>query len=327
MASNLTIPRPIIIDTDLSFDDYVALVYLLQHPAVEVRALTVVNGVAHVKPGLENAGRLLRLAKRNNIPRAGDPQGELEKKQFFPESWRAIMGYGIRLWLPWNSLSPSSLSAPELICQQCLSSDQPVTFVALGPLTNLALALRTEPKLAIHFEKIVISGGAFNVKGLIRNDLPNSLNDTAEWNMYIDPEAADFVFKSGIPIELVPLDVTHVTGPQPLVFSRKFVKSLRQAARSPASRLLVRLIYSWAMIVPQYPAIPVWDAAVAALVVDPSIGTDWRELAIRIEAEPEAVAGQTVIETGKPANARVCFGGNQAVFEQAYLELMRTATQ
>jgi inosine-uridine nucleoside N-ribohydrolase len=315
--------RPVIIDTDLSFDDYVALLYLLQHVEIDVRAITVVNGVVHVGPGVENAGRLLTLVGRRDIPVAGGPDGALSGQRAFPGSWRSILDYGIRLMLPWSSAPASSLSAAELICQQCLASDKPVTFVALGPLTNLALALRSEPKLASRIESIIISGGAFNVTGPIHTDLPDNPNQVAEWNLYVDIEAADEVFKSGVPIVLVPLDVTHVTGPQPLVFSRDGVKRLRKAAHGRASRLMVRLIHFWGMSVSQFPAIPVWDAAVAALVTDPAIGTHWRDLAIRIELEPEAMAGQTVIEDGKPANARVCFGGDQAAFEAAYLSIAR----
>jgi inosine-uridine nucleoside N-ribohydrolase len=325
MTSNDTVRRPVIIDTDLSFDDYVALLFLLQHPEIEVRAITVVNGVAHVKQGVENAGRLLALMKRQDIPLAGGPERALSGQRAFPPGWRRIMDYGIRLLLPWVSSPVPRLSAPELICRQCLESDRPVTFVALGPLTNLALALRAEPKLASRIETIFISGGAFNVLGTIQFELPGNPNQVAEWNFYLDTEAADQVFKSGIPIVLIPLDVTHVTGPQPLVFSHETVKRLRKAARGRASRIMVRLIHFWQMAVTQYPATPVWDAAVAALVVDLSIGTDWRDLAIRVESEPEALAGQTVIEAGKPANARVCFGGDQAAFENAYLEIARTA--
>ena len=323
MTSIDEVRRPVIVDTDLSFDDYVALLYLLQHPAIDVRAITVVNGVAHVRPGVENAGRLLALVGRRDIPVAGGPDRALSGQRAFPGGWRSTMDYGIRLLLPWVSTPASTLSAPELICQQCLASDKPVTFVALGPLTNLALALRAEPNLARRIETIYISGGAFNVAGPIHSDLPDNPNQVAEWNLYIDAEAADQVFKSGIPIVLVPLDVTHVTGPQPLVFSREAVKRLRNGVHGRASRLMVRLIHFWQMSVTQYQATPVWDAAVAALVVDPAIGTDWRDLAIRVEIEPEAVAGQTVIDAGKPANARVCFGGDQVAFENAYLAIAR----
>lgn len=317
--------HPFIIDTDLSFDDYVALLFLLLHPEVDVRAITIANGVVHVKPGVNNTGRLLRLVGREAIPFAGGPESALSGQRAFPNSWRMLLDYGIRLFLPWLSLPASTLSAAELICQQCLNSDKPITFVALAPLTNLALALRAKPEIASHIERIVISGGAFNVKGTIHAEVPENPNEVAEWNHYIDVEAAQQIYASGIPITLVPLDVTNVDGPQPLIFSRDAVQKLRKATHSRASRMMTDLIHYWGMSVAQYNAVPVWDAAVVALAVDPTLGTNWRDLAIRIESEPEALAGRTVIESGKPANARVCFGGDQARFEDAYLSIARDA--
>jgi pyrimidine-specific ribonucleoside hydrolase len=314
---------PVIIDSDLSFDDYVALLFLLQHPAIDIRAITVVNGVVHVKPGISNVGRLLKLANRRDIPFAGGPDTPLSGQRAFPDGWRKILDYGIRLFLPWTSLPVPLLSAAELICQQCMSSERPVTFVELGPMANLALALRARPEIASHIERIVISGGAFNVKGTIHAEIPENPNEVAEWNHYIDVEAAQQIYSSGIPITLVPLDATHVDGARPMVFSRDTVKNLRKAARSRTARMMTQLIYYWGLSVPQYNAVPVWDAAVAALVADPTIGADWRDLAIRIETEPEALAGQTVIESGKPVNARVCFSGDQARFEDAYLSVVR----
>jgi len=84
--------------------------------------------------------------------------------------------------------------------------------VALGPLTNLALALRADAALASRIEMIYISGGAINVPGMIHADVPANPNRVAEWNLYLDPEAADQVFKTGIRIALIPMDVTHVNG-------------------------------------------------------------------------------------------------------------------
>jgi inosine-uridine nucleoside N-ribohydrolase len=317
------LPRPIIIYTDLSFDDYVAILYLLQHPNIEVRAITVVNGVVHVKPGTENARRLVALTGHPEIPVAGGPDAPMTGQHAFPGLWRTILDFGLRLWLPRVSAPPSGLSAPELIRQQCLASDKPITFVALGPLTNLALALQADTSIASRIETIYISGGAFNVAGTIQNDMPANPNRVAEWNLYLDPEAADLVFKSGIKIALIPLDVTHVTGPQPLLFTRDFVRNLRTSARGRASKLMVRLIHWWQVSAPQFHATPVWDAAVAATVAEPASGSAWQDLAIRVVTQPDEVAGQTIIEFDKPANARVCFEGNQTVFETTYLEIVR----
>lgn len=310
-----------LIDTDLSFDDYVALLFLLQHPAVEVRAITVANGVVHVQPGLENAARLLALVGRPDIPIARGPTQALSGRNDFPASWRFLMDYAIRLFLPRQQAPLDSLEAPALIRQQILASPSPVTFIALAPLTNLALALQADPTLIQHIERIVISGGAFTVPGNIHIDVPANPNRVAEWNFYADPLAAQLVLQSGARIALVPLDVTHVQGPSPLVFSRAGIRALRAAARGKASRLLVRLIRFWQLATMQYPATPVWDAAAAALAVDPQLG-HWRELSVKVVQQPQAVAGQTCEDTSLLCPIQACFEGNQAAFEAAYLALV-----
>ena len=310
---------PVIIDTDLSFDDYVALLYLLWHPNVEVRAVTVVNGTVHVRHGVENARRLLSFAGRADVPIAGGPDRPLMGRHTFPALWRFIVDFGIRLMLPRVPPAPAGLSAPELICQQIAASDIPITFVALGPLTNLALALHADPTLAAQLDTVYISGGAIHVPGAVHQDSPSNLNRVAEWNLYIDPVAADIVFSSGARLALIPLDVTHIYGPQPLLFSRDLLRRMAASARGQVPKMMVRTIRLWHLLKPQHRVIPVWDAAVAAIVADPAIGSDWRDLAIRVLTQPEQAAGQTVVEPDKPANARVCLGGNLTAFEAAYV--------
>ncbi len=313
--------RPVLIDTDLSFDDYAALLFLLQHPAVNVRAITVANGVVHVQPGLENVARLLALVDQPDIPIARGPAQSLSGRNDFPAGWRFLMDYAIRLLLPRQKASLGNLDAPTLIRQQILASPSPVTFIALAPLTNLALALQADPTLIQNIETIVVSGGAFTVPGTIHTDVPANPNTVAEWNFYTDPLAAQLVLQCGARIALVPLDVTHVQGPSPLVFSRAAIRALRTAAHGKASRLLVRLIYFWQLATTQFPATPVWDAAVAALAVDPPLGR-WRELGVNVVQQPQALAGQTCEDRAQPYPTQVCFEGNQAAFEAAYLGLV-----
>jgi len=315
-------PRPVIVDTDLSNDDYVALLFMLQHPGIDVRAITVVNGMAHVQTGIQNARRLLSLVGRPDIPVAGGPDHPLAGQHAFPPGWRFALDHAPRLILPKAPPAPlSGLSAPELICQQILAGDIPITFVALGPLTNLALALRADPTLATRIDAIFISGGAINVPGTIHQDVPSNPNSVAEWNLYVDPVAADIVFNCGAHLVLTPLDVTNVGGPQPLLFGRDFVRRLVGAARGEPSKLMVRLIRFWQLVSPQFRATPVWDAVTAALVADPAIGSDWHDLALRVVTQPSHVAGQTVVDDDRPANVRVCLGGNQTAFEAAYLTI------
>jgi inosine-uridine nucleoside N-ribohydrolase len=317
--------RPVIVDTDLSFDDYVALLYLLQHPAIDVRAITVANGVVHVKPGIENARRLPPLVGRTDTAVAGGPDKPLVGQHAFPASWRTPFDFIPRLMLPRAKVPPApvGISAPELIRQQIIASDAPLTFIALGPLTNLALALQADPVLAAQVDTVFISGGAINVPGTIHHDVPSNPNAVAEWNLYIDPVAADIVFNSGARLVLIPLDVTHVDGPRPLLFSHDFVHRLATAACGRPSKLLVRFIRLWQLMSPQYQATPVWDAVTAAIVADPTIGCDWRDLALRVVTQPDQLAGQTVVDAGRPANARVCLAGDQTAFEAAYLTTVR----
>ncbi|MFL7791156.1 MAG: nucleoside hydrolase [Anaerolineae bacterium] len=313
-------PQPVIIDTDLSFDDYVALIFLLQHPDVDVRAITVVNGVVHVKPGTENVRRLLSLTGHTTIPFAGGPEKPLRGQHAFPADWRFLLDYALRLLLPMRSLAvPSKVSAAELICQQVSASETPVTFVALGPLTNLALALRADPTLATRFDRVLISGGAIHTAGTIRDVVPSHPNTVAEWNLYIDPAAADIVFNSGTRLELVPLDVTHTSGAHPLLFRREFVRHLAALARERATKTIVRIVRVWQLLSPRCQSIPMWDAIVAAIAVDATIGCDWRDMAIRVVQEPEDVAGQTIVDDNGQPNVCVCLAGDQEAFEEAYL--------
>ncbi len=315
--------RPIIVDTDLSFDDYVALLYLLQHPGIDVRAITVANGVAHIKPGIENLRRLLALVGQPNVPIAAGPDKPLAGRHAFPASWRFPSDFIPRLMLPKAQSTSLGTSAPDLIRQQIVAGDTPLSFVALGPLTNLALALRADPALASRIATIFISGGAVYVPGTVHREVHSNPNTVAEWNLYIDPQAAEVVFNSGAHLTLIPMDVTNVDGPSPLLFSRDFVRRLAAAACGRPSKLMVRFIRIWQLMSPQFQATPVWDAVAAALVADPTIGCDWRDLALHVVTQPEQAAGQTAVDVDRPANARVCLGGNQAAFEAAYLTAVR----
>jgi pyrimidine-specific ribonucleoside hydrolase len=316
--------RPVIIDTDLSFDDYVALLFLLQHPDLDIRAITIVNGVAHKKPAMEGIRRLLSLTGQTAIPFAGGQEEPVSGQRAFPAYWRFLVDWAPYLMLPRHSQpAPSGVSAVDLICQQILTSEIPITFIALGPLTNLALALRVNPMLATRLDSILISGGAIHAKGTIRDDVPSHPNVVAEWNLYIDPVAADIVFNSGARLDLVPLDVTHTSGSRPLLFKREFIRRLSTLAHGRAARTMVRVLRLWQLARPWQPALPVWDAAAAAVAVDTSIGCDWHDVAVRVALEPEEITGQTIIDEDGQPNARVCLAGDQAAFEEAYLAVAR----
>jgi pyrimidine-specific ribonucleoside hydrolase len=138
----------------------------------------------------------------------------------FPAEWRqgADNAYGVNI--PKGG-EPSELNAAELIIEIVQNSDEPITIVAVGPLTNIAEAIQMEPGIASNISDIFIMGGAVEVEGNVGKSGVGIQNEHAEWNIYIDPVAANVVFDSGVPVTLVPLDAT-----KDVPVTRKFYNAL-----------------------------------------------------------------------------------------------------
>jgi len=311
--------RPVIIDTDMSHDDIVAILYLLQRTDLDIRAITIANGVAHVGNGGENMRRLLTLAGQDSIPVAPGQAAPLNGTNSFTSSLRYTIDYVFRPSLPLATRPGSSISAPDLIKQQLESSSEPVLVIALGPLTNLALALRENPNLISHIDKVVISGGAIHVPGVVHVEDPSIPNIVSEWNLFVDPLAASEVFDSGARLELVPMDVTNNTGSHPILIGRSFIGKFAASAQTRSTRLMADIMQEWLDSSElKADAIPLWDAPVAAIATNSDICSDWQEMAIEIQSGDISVDGQTLVTDDKP-NTLVCMGGDQAAFDAAYL--------
>jgi pyrimidine-specific ribonucleoside hydrolase len=305
--------RAVIVDTDLSFDDYVAILYLLQRPDIDTLGVTVVNGVAHVEAGLENIHRLLAMAGREDIPVAAGPPIPLAGDKAFPDSWRLAVDYIFRPAFPRPATSPADITASYLIHQLVTDSPSPVSLIALGPLTNVAQALQDDPALVFRFDTVLISGGTVYAEDL---DNPYAV---ADWNLYIDPHAADLVFHSGVPLVLVPLDVTDPHGPGSILVRKAFVNRFADTTHGRESQLMTRIMKAWLLTSPDGEAVALWDEPVVAIATDPTICTDWRDLSIRIALEPAEMAGKTVVDEDGQPNTRVCLAGDQDAFEAIHL--------
>jgi len=283
-------PRRFLIDTDLNFDDAMAILYLLRHPDAEVRGITVTGtGLTRLPAGAQNALRLLELASHPSIPVAAGALQALTgtQHQDLPQDWRDDADSMMELELPPTSCQPDPLPAPELLCQLVGEASQPLTILALGPLTNLALALRDKPELAPQIERIVIMGGALDVPGNVQ-DGGVEQNQFAEWNLYLDPLAAQEVFASGVPITLVPLDATNgapITSAHEAAFAK--------AARTPAGRFvstgLTRLKEREALDDWYY----FWDPLAAAIALEPDLASV-EDLAVEALTEPGPLFGRIV---------------------------------
>lgn len=316
---------PLIIDTDLSQDDYVAILYLLLHDGVDIQAFTISEGIARVGPGYENLRRLLFMVGRDDIPIAMGQAEPLRGDNTFPTYLHAPNEVLFRLLLPKPPIEfPPHADAAETIISVAQASSEPITLIGLGTMTNIAQALIDSPSLAAQFQSLVISGGAIHVPGNINADIPSHPNTVSEWNLYIDPYANEVVFESGANIELYPLDVTSLDGPAPVLLSTEMVRQFVSMVNSRESHLMSRLMRVWLLtgIPTESTAVPMWDLVVAVALTDPELCTKWEEFAIKITDEPQALAGQTRLQAGGVPNTAACMAGDQSTLDQALINVL-----
>jgi len=296
---------PVVVDTDMSSDDIMALAYLLKQPGISVRAVTVEGtGVAHGLPGARNALRLIRaLGIHQMVPVGYGPSKPLAGSRSFPAGWRATADAMYGLGLPaWTGRQPAR-SAVRLLTSTINGSARPVTVITLGPFTNLALAMRADPGIARNIGMVYSMAGALRVEG---NEPSHHL---AEWNVYIDATAADLVLRSRAPITLIPLDAADNV---PIT---SFVRDAVAARpRTPALRLVAAMLRQ-----PFYTRAPAyfWDPLAAVAASGHRVVRFYAER-LRIRTGPGPDLGVTRIS---PAGApvRVALSADAAAFQRQFL--------
>ncbi|MHB8805997.1 MAG: nucleoside hydrolase [Anaerolineaceae bacterium] len=191
-----------ILDTDPGIDDALTILYALASPEVKMEAITVVNGNCPMEQGVTNALSVLELANAIHIPVAKGMDKPLLLPVINAEVTHGKNGLGYAE-LPAPKTKPIEKHAMELIRDLVIQNPGEINIVAIGPLTNIAMAIRLYPQIVQAVKHIYIMGGAVNHCG--------NMTPQAEFNIYCDPHAASIVFHSGIPFTLVPLDVTYQT--------------------------------------------------------------------------------------------------------------------
>jgi purine nucleosidase len=206
--------RRVILDTDPGIDDALAILLALASPEVELEAITVTFGNCSVDQGVQNALSILDLAHSNYIPVAKGADRPLVQPLLLAPETHGNSGLGYAQ-LPPSKIKPDPTPAVHLLIEKVMAESGEMTVVAIGPLTNLALAIRLEPGIVQAIKEVYIMGGAIRYDG---NTTP-----LAEYNTYCDPHAAHIVYHSGLPVTLVPLDVTYQ-----VVFTSHDLARLRQ---------------------------------------------------------------------------------------------------
>ena len=194
-------PKPILIDTDPGIDDAVAIALALAEPDVDVIGITTVGGNTGLANTTRNALRLLEFLNRTDIPVAsgyGEPYKRVAKAPA-AEGVHGSDGLG-GSDLPEPVTQVVSTDSSSFLSEKIRNSSQPVTLVALGPLTNIAHLLDHDPEVVKFIDRFVIMGGAART---------GNVTPVAEFNIWHDPEAAKRVFSSGLEVVMVGLDATH----------------------------------------------------------------------------------------------------------------------
>ncbi|MGS3449121.1 pyrimidine-specific ribonucleoside hydrolase RihA [Klebsiella electrica] len=190
---------PIILDCDPGHDDAIAMVLALASPELDVKAITASAGNQTPDKTLRNVLRMLTLLGRQDIPVAGGARKPLMRELIIADNVHGESGLDGPA-LPEPDFAPQTCTAVELMASTLRASPQPITLVATGPQTNVALLLNSHPELHDKIARIVLMGGAMAL---------GNWQPAAEFNIYVDPEAAEIVFQSGLPIVMAGLDVTH----------------------------------------------------------------------------------------------------------------------
>lgn len=267
-------PRDVIIDTDPGVDDALALLIALHSPELKIDGITVVAGNVPLSVGLPNALRLVEASHRLDVPVAAGAAKPLRRKLVTATSVHGTDGLG-GANMPEPTIRPAHETAVELIRRVVHSKPGRVTIIAIGPLTNIAEALQSDPTLAKQIQQIVLMGGALH---------GGNMTPVAEFNIYVDPEAARAVFLSGVPIMMSPWDAS-----QDVVLTPEIAAGIH--ATQPASVIANAAIQ---MAKQRGRAgMTMFDPVAVAAFLDPALVTT-QKMFVDVETKGELTAGQTI---------------------------------
>lgn len=277
----------IIIDTDIGtdFDDAMAISLAMYAPGLDIKGITTVYGNTSIRAQL--AKKLTQLGRCANIPiYAGLEQTLLLNRQI---AWIGHEGEGV---LDEEEVVYESGSAVDFIISTVMENPGQITLVPIGPLTNIAAAIIHEPRIIQNVKEIVMMGGYARTGAL-----PEFVNP-CDWNIICDPEAASVVFRSGIPITMVGLDVTYWVSVSRDEFKRQL------AMDNPLHNALHELLQRWLAHLNKETAF-MHDPLTVAVVMDRSIVTT-KKMRIEVEYDQRQKAGTTIATPDDHGNVDVC---------------------
>jgi len=301
--------KPIIIDTDMGYDDIIAIGLLLLSNKFRIKAISVVNGVASLTPGVNNLARILSFTNTLNIPLFKG------KSRPFKDNWKASfpkidirrannLTLLSKLAIP-NKTQPIKIyNSLNKMISLIVNSSQKITLICLGPLMNMAYLInKYRNKFTSQINEIILLGGAVKVSGIVP-----PLN-IAEYNIYLDPEAADIVFKSKVPITVVPIDATKQV-------PAKREISMNKTASNKISQIMKEIIENNNRDFDSF-----YDPLVAGILINPQIIKESIFGRIQVVKKGQN-RGQTKLIKDTTSNIRIITKINSKLFYQTLLSYL-----
>ena len=321
--------RPFLIDNDAGSDDAVAVLMALRHSDVDVRAITVVAGNVPLEQGVQNSLYFAELCDADVPVYAGADRPLL--REYVSADWfhgeDGLGDWGER-YKPRRTQAAAQHAVDAII--ETLRATPGIVVVTLGPLTNLALALRKAPDIAAQVSRCVIMGGAACTNG--------NISPAAEYNIWCDPEAARIVFRSGLPVEMVGWEFSQGD----FVLSLEDIEALRQIKTAYADFTIDSNIKGMRGYEIQTGEIGISlpDGAAMAVAIDPSIAMRTSHHYVDIECQSDLTRGMTVVDKldladdvrnidtwhealANPNKALICWELDAARWKQMLVDLLR----
>ncbi|HUG35194.1 MAG TPA: nucleoside hydrolase [Anaerolineales bacterium] len=307
-------PKRIIIDTDPGADDALALLLALASPEIQLEALTTTQGNVTLELATRNALSILDLAGGGHIPVAAGSVVPLVQPLRASAHVHGTSGIGSSD-LPEPKTKPLETHAVDYLIERVLAESGELSILPIGPLTNIAMAIRKEPKFAKAVKELVIMGGAIHE--------PGNITPLAEFNIFVDPHAAHIVFHSGIPITLIPLDVTHKC-----LLKEEHIERLMKID-SPISRFIRNSVsvYFKFSCDRGFAGCALHDPLTLATIIAPELLT-LKEYFVDVDHSGGAAMGKTFADffsvAKKPANMKVAMEVRGDDFIELFLQRMET---
>jgi purine nucleosidase len=306
-------PRKIIIDTDPGQDDAVAILLALASPEeLEVLGIVAVAGNVGLHHNANNARKVVELSGRRDIPVYAGSARPMRRHLVTAEHVHGETGLN-GPDLPDPTIPLQSQHGVDYIIDTLMAAEPgTISLCTLGPLTNIGMALVKQPAIAERIAEIVMMGGAYFEVG--------NITPAAEFNIYVDPEAADVVLRSGVPITMLPLDVTHQIQSTP-----ERLAAIFGLGNKSGSAVYEMLTFSETFDLQKYgwAGAPLHDPTVIAYLLQPEL-FEGRHCNVTIETASELTVGMTVADywhvTGKVRNVNYLRNGNADGFFALLLE-------